>query len=192
MKNKHKQLIEQLTDREIIFHLALTQVLLMTVSFLLGIWLFDSWTEFTNIFQWNDRRIITYGGSAGLGVVLLDFIFMKFFPKHYFDDGGLNERLFKNKTVWQIAIIAFVVAITEEILFRGVIQTHFGLVISSIIFAIVHYRYLFNLFLFINVVTLSFFIGYLYFLTGNILVTIVMHFIIDFLLGLMIRYKNIR
>ena len=87
-------------------------------------------------------------------------------------------------------LIAALVAISEEILFRGVIQTNTGLIISSIIFAVVHYRYLFNWFLFTNIILLSFLIGYIYLVTNNLVVTIVMHFFIDFILGLIIKFRT--
>ena len=61
---------------------------------------------------------------------------MKVLPSHYYDDGGLNERIFRGRSVIEIAVISSVVSIAEEILFRGVIQTHVGLIISSIIFAL--------------------------------------------------------
>ncbi len=118
------------------------------------------------------------------------YLFIKFLPDHYYDDGGINERIFQNRSVFHIVIISALVAFCEEVLFRGVIQTHFGLVVSSIIFALIHFRYLFNWFLFLNVVLLSFFIGYIYMITDNLSVTIFMHFLIDCLLGLTIRLKH--
>ncbi|MEH7255142.1 CPBP family intramembrane glutamic endopeptidase, partial [Neobacillus niacini] len=74
--------------------------------------------------------------------------------------------------------------------FRGVIQTKVGLILASLIFAIIHYRYLFNWFLFSNIVILSFLIGFIYDWTNNLAVTMIMHFTIDFLLGLYIKSKN--
>ena len=139
-----------------------------------------------------DPNILLVGGTASLIVVLVDLIFMKLLPEKYYDDGGLNERIFQKRPFHQIAVIAAVVAIGEEILFRGVIQTHFGLIASSLLFALVHYRYLFNWFLFVNIIALSFLIGFIYSQTGNLLVTIFMHFLVDFLSGCIIRYKFIK
>lgn len=190
MKNNYTEMIKEISNKELMFHLYLTQIILLTISFILGMILFDSFSEFLNLFQWNDHRIFLIGGVAGLAVVLLDFILMKVLPASYYDDGGLNERIFRNRNIVHIAFIAAIIAFCEELLFRGIIQTHVGLVVSSIIFAVVHYRYLFNWFLFLNIIVLSFFIGYLFLLTGNLLVTIFMHFIIDFLLGLLIKNRN--
>ncbi|MFE8695620.1 CPBP family intramembrane glutamic endopeptidase [Cytobacillus sp. FJAT-53684] len=189
MKDKYSGVIKELSDKELLFHLYLTQIILLTISGILGMILMDSFVEFLRLFQWNDKNILLIGGIAGLAVVILDLFLMRVLPSSYYDDGGLNERIFRNRSVLHIAFIAAVIAFSEELLFRGIIQTHAGLVISSLIFAVVHYRYLFNWFLFSNIVLLSFFIGYLFLLTENLWVTIFMHFIIDFLLGVIIKIK---
>ena len=190
MKKNYRELIQSATDKELLNSLYLTQVMILIISFLLGMFLFDDLREFTNLFIWDLPQIILWGGIAGVAVVLLDLILMKLLPSRYYDDGGLNERIFQNRSVFQIALISAIVAIPEELLFRGIIQTHFGLIAASIIFAIVHYRYLFNWYLFLNVIGLSFFIGYVYLHTNNILVTIFMHFLIDFLLGCHIKQQE--
>ncbi|WP_066294142.1 CPBP family intramembrane glutamic endopeptidase [Bacillus sp. FJAT-29937] len=190
MKDKYTGIIKGLSDRELLFHLYLTQFILLAISFILSLILFNRLTDVLHLFKINDMNILLIGGTAGLGVVLLDVILMKLLPPSFYDDGGLNERVFRNRSVLHIALIAATVAFCEELLFRGIIQTHVGLVYSSLIFAVVHYRYLFNWFLFLNVVVLSFFIGYIFLITNNLFVTIFTHFIIDFLLGLIIKYRH--
>jgi uncharacterized protein len=190
MKKNYRELINRATDKELQNSLYLTQVMILIISFILGLFLFDDLAEFIALFIWDLPQIILWGGIAGVAVVLLDLILMKLLPSHYYDDGGLNERIFRNRSISQIAFIAAIVAVPEELLFRGIIQTHFGLIVASIIFAIVHYRYLFNWYLFLNVIGLSFFIGYVYLQTNNILVTIFMHFLIDFLLGCHIKQQE--
>jgi len=192
MKDKYNGIINELSDKELLFHLYLTQIILFVISIVLGFILFDSFQEFSDLFRWNDFNILLIGGIAGLAIVLVDVILMKILPPSYYDDGGLNERVFRGRSVIHIGFIAAIVAFCEELLFRGIIQTHVGLIISSLIFAIIHYRYLFNWFLFLNVIVLSFVIGYLFLLTDNLFVTIFMHFIIDFLLGIMIKFRNNR
>lgn len=190
MKKNYRELIQRATDKELLNSLYLTQVMILIISFLLGMFLFDDLGEFIDLFIWDLPQIILWGGIAGVAVVLLDLILMKLLPSRYYDDGGLNERIFQNRSLFQIALISAIVAVPEELLFRGIIQTHFGLIAASIIFAIVHYRYLFNWYLFLNVIGLSFFIGYVYLHTNNILVTIFMHFLIDFLLGCHIKQQE--
>lgn len=192
MKTKYSNLIKDIKDKDLIISLYFTQMLLLMIAFILGIFLFDSLSAFLDLFTIVDSNILIVGGTAGLIVVLVDLLFMKLLPPTYYDDGGLNKRIFQNRSLYHIAMIAAVVAIGEEILFRGVIQTHFGLIASSLLFALVHYRYLFNWFLFVNIIALSFLIGIIYFQTGNLLVTIFMHFLVDFLSGCIIRYKFIK
>jgi membrane protease YdiL (CAAX protease family) len=190
MKNRYNEVVKELSDKELLFHLYGTQILLLSISAILAFILFDSLPDFVHLFQWNDPTIWFIGGGAGLTVVMVDLLLTKVLPDHYYDDGGLNDRIFRNRNVIHIVFIAGVVAFSEEVLFRGVLQTHFGLLVTSTIFALIHFRYLFNWFLFINIILLSFFIGYIYAFTGNLSVTIFMHFLIDFLLGLVIRMKQ--
>lgn len=190
MKNRYTELIKDLSDKELIFHLYLTQLILLAVSFVLGIILFDHRSTFFSLFNWKDDNILFIGGGVALIVVVIDTLLTKVLPERFYFDGGLNERIFQSRNVFHIAFIAGLVAFSEEILFRGVIQTHVGLIFSSILFAVIHYRYLFNWFLFINIILLSFLIGYVYEITDNLAVTIFMHFLIDFLLGLIIRLKH--
>ncbi|WP_053363985.1 type II CAAX endopeptidase family protein [Bacillus sp. FJAT-27251] len=189
-KDKYSELVKGLTDRELLFHLYFTQILLLTISFILGIVLFDRMSDISTLFNWGDSRVWTVGLGGALFVVGMDLLLMKILPSRLYDDGGLNERIFRGRNLFHIAVIAAVVAFSEELLFRGVVQTHFGLVVSSLVFALVHYRYLFNWFLFLNIILLSFLIGYIYLVTGNLAVTVTMHFFIDFLLGIVIRFRN--
>ncbi|WP_175991170.1 CPBP family intramembrane glutamic endopeptidase [Bacillus sp. Marseille-Q1617] len=185
---KQGEIIKQLTKKQLTFHLFFTQIVLLTISFLLGIFLFEEWSTFGSQFRWTSS-IWTVGLSLGLIVVILDLVLMKYLPSDFYDDGGVNERIFSDRSTGEIALLAIVIAVSEEILFRGVLQFHLGLILSSIIFAVIHFRYWAHWFLIMNIVVLSFLIGVIYELTGNLLVTIMMHFIIDFLLGLYMRFK---
>jgi uncharacterized protein len=190
MKNNFNEMIKELTDKELTFHLYLTQVLLLMVSFILGLFLFKDFS-YLKLIKWDDFQIIKFGVPSGIMVVLIDVILMKQLPPSYYNDGGLNERIFRNKSTLHIAWVTAIVAFSEEMLFRGMIQTKFGLIIASLVFALIHFRYLFNWFLFLNIILLSFLIGFIYVFTNNLAVTIVMHFIIDFLLGIFIKKKSL-
>ncbi|MEH7075636.1 CPBP family intramembrane glutamic endopeptidase [Neobacillus drentensis] len=189
MKKKYYELINGLTDKDLLFHLYMTQIILCAISLILGFIFFDHFSYLDKIIL-DDVHIFTIGIPAGLIIVMIDIFLMKLLPTSFYDDGGLNERIFKYRKMIHIIIIALFVAFSEELLFRGIIQTKVGLILASIIFAIIHYRYLFNLFLFVNIVLLSFFIGIIYEWTDNLAVTIVMHFVIDFLLGIYIKFKS--
>ncbi|MBM7648022.1 membrane protease YdiL (CAAX protease family) [Bacillus ectoiniformans] len=188
-KSKQAELISQMSDAEVQKSLYVTQFALLTISCLFGIFLFKDLSSFFAIFHASAYHLLLYGVGGGLAVVLVDLIFMRWLPAKYYDDGGINERLFANQSVAKIAAMAFIVAVSEEIFFRGILQTAFGLAAASLIFALIHVRYLSQWFLAINVILLSFWIGLIYEWTSSVTVTIVVHFIIDFLLGLVIRHK---
>lgn len=185
-----RDLIMSLSDKELKKQLYYSQLLFVFISLLVSFFFFHSLTDWLGLFSFDISEILTYGMTAGLIVVAIDLILMSILPKSAFDDGGINEKLFRSRTIYEIFEISLVVAICEELLFRGAIQTSFGLIFASILFAIVHVRYLKKPVLFISVVTVSFFLGYLYYVTNNLLVPMFAHFLIDFLLGLIIRFRK--
>jgi uncharacterized protein len=189
MKNNYSEMINELTDKELIRHLYFTQIILLCLSLGLSLFLFKGFTYWQQM-KWFDMHIVTIGIGAGLLVVIIDFLLTKWLPSSYYDDGGLNERIFRHQSILHIFFISLFVAFSEEMLFRGIIQTKLGLILACILFAAIHYRYLFNWFLFINIILLSFLIGFIFAWTNNLAVTIVMHFIIDFFSGIQIRWKN--
>lgn len=187
---KQSEIIKQLTDKELTKQLYFSQVLFLVVSLLLSLFFFDTLKEWLAYFHFDLFEIAYYGLLPGLVIVLIDIILVYIFPQKYYDDGGINNRIFKNRSVSGIFLIALLVAFTEEMLFRGVIQTTFGYFIASFLFAFVHIRYLKKPVLLISVLFVSFYIGYLFILTENLVVTITAHFSVDFILGVVIRFKG--
>lgn len=84
----------------------MTQVILCVISLLLGFIFFDHFSYLETIIL-DDSQIFTIGIPAGLIVVMLDVLLMKWSPSSYYDDGGLNERIFKNRNIFHIVLIAF-------------------------------------------------------------------------------------
>lgn len=186
---RQDELLQKISDKELKISLILSQALFLLISLILSLFFFDHFFDWFDLFKFNSKEIFFYGIIPGIIIVLIDVILINILPARYLDDGGINKRVFKNRSVGDIFFLAFIIATCEELLFRGVFQTTFGFIIASLIFALVHVRYLKKPVLFISVLFISFCIGFLFEITGNLLVTIVMHFTIDFLLGLMIRFQ---
>lgn len=186
------EIVKNMTDRELLQQLYGTQVIILILSGILSLFFFDDKMEFFTLFHWELLEIFLYGGSGAFIVILIDVLMMKFLPKEYYDDGGINERIFAKRPVWHIFFLTALIAFSEEILFRGVIQTTFGFVVASTIFAVLHFRYLRKWVLLIVVLLLSFFIGWIFEITGNLLVTIFAHFLIDFVLGVLIHMQSLK
>src|SRR5690625_5300356 len=187
---KQSEIIKKMSDRELKQQLIFSQCLFLIIGILLSLFLFDHPSTWLSYFSFQWKPIVLYGGLTAIIVVLIELLLYVLLPSHLFDDGGINKRIFKNQPIRWIAFISIVVALSEELLFRGVIQTTFGFVFASSLFAVVHVRYLKKPVLFILITGISFFIGYLFLLTENLFVTIVFHFLVDFLLGVVIKYTK--
>ncbi|WP_085992005.1 CPBP family intramembrane glutamic endopeptidase [Oceanobacillus senegalensis] len=186
---KQREIIKQLSDKELKKQLFLSQAILLGIAILLSLIFFNSFSDWLVYIEWNEKEVLLFGIIPGLIIVIFDLFLMKIFPKHALDDGGINERILRGQPIGFIFLLSIFVSISEELLFRGVIQTTFGYIVASVIFALVHFRYLTKPILFVSIVMVSFIIGYLFEITENILVTIFAHFTVDFLLGLIIRFK---
>lgn len=187
---RQRDVINQLTDNELTKQLLLSQWFLLFLSGIFSLFLFDHMSEWFELFDFDSWEIFYYGVIPGVIIVVIDVILMCFLPKRYYDDGGINKRIFANRSVFGIVKLVLLIAIAEELLFRGVLQTTAGYVLASTIFALVHIRYLTKPVLLASVLLVSFYLGYMYELTGNLLTTITAHFIIDFLSGLLIRLQK--
>ncbi|MFA9556112.1 CPBP family intramembrane glutamic endopeptidase [Evansella sp. AB-rgal1] len=183
---KQAEIIKQLTDRELLLNLYLTQMIMLIIAVVLSFLLYRDPLYPLSLIYW-DLNHLLLGIGVAIIVVIFELFLAKILPKHLFDDGGINERIFRNRSIFRIAFLSFIVGFSEEILFRGVIQSSFGLIAASLIFAIIHFRYLQNLFLFTFTIVLSFVIGLLFFYTGNLLTVIICHMVVDMLLGWCIR-----
>lgn len=184
------EIIKNMSDRDLTQSIIVSQLLFLFVSIILSFFLFNHFSDWLNYFRFDVLEILYFGLVPGLLIIFLDLCLMYFLPKKVFDDGGINERVFKNRSIGNIFILTTIIAISEELLFRGVIQTTFGFVFASILFALAHIRYLKKPVLLILVVFISFYLGYLFERTGNLFVTIIAHFVVNFLLGITIRYQN--
>ncbi|KIL44230.1 type II CAAX endopeptidase family protein [Jeotgalibacillus soli] len=187
---KQQQLIAQMTGEELYRQLFFTQVLLFVIGIIAAVFTFDHVKEFLILLKINPMIIIT-GVSAGIGIVLADLFLMKHLPQHYYDDGGINEKIFSSLSPGKIAKLAACIAVCEELLFRGVIQANFGILCASIIFAVIHIRYFNHWYLAVNIIILSFIIGAVFAWTQSLWATIILHFIVDFLLGLVIMKQSL-
>lgn len=88
--------------------------------------------------------------------------------------------------------MTLLISFSEEILFRGVLQTHIGLWAASFIFTVLHFRYLAKWLLFMMVAGISLLLGLIYEWTGNLFVPVTAHFIIDAVFACQIRFQYVR
>lgn len=178
----------QLNDRLLLINLYLTQALTLIIGL---IWiLFQHRNPIQLLTLPTDGHFLLWGLGLALTMLAIDFILSRIVPEGSMDDGGINEMLFSKRPVWHIVLIAFMVAVCEELLFRGAIQHAFGPYWTSILFALIHVRYLKHWIPTGWVFLSSYGLGFIYMESGSLWAPIICHFVIDLISGMMIRFRR--
>lgn len=180
---------QQLTDKLLLVNLYITQGLTLFIGL---IWILLQKRNPIHILNFPDSVHFVYWG-LGLAAIMLavDFLLTHIVPEDSMDDGGINELLFGNRPLWHIVVIAAVVAVCEELLFRGAIQHSLGPYWTSILFAVIHVRYLRHWIPTGWVFLSSYGLGYIYIHSGSLWAPILCHFLIDLFSGMVIRYRRV-
>ncbi|WP_282935663.1 CPBP family intramembrane glutamic endopeptidase [Paenibacillus sp. RC67] len=180
--------VDEIDDRFLIMNLYMTQLLVVLLGAIIMLFQRPSLTQMFSLKQgiW----IPVWGVTFALVVLVVDVLISRWVPPEVTDDGGINELLFKNRPLWHIIVMSLVVAICEELLFRGAIQASWGPYWTSILFAAIHIRYLQHWLMTGLVFSISYGLGWIYIQTGSLLTPIVAHFVIDLIMGCIIRYRR--
>lgn len=180
--------VDDLDDRMLLINLYTTQA----VTFIIGlIWVLFQHQNVIRLFTPPKELAFVYWGlGLAAAVIVVDLLISRFVPEEAADDGGVNDRIFRTRPVWHIAVLSFVVAVCEELLFRGALQHAIGPYWTSIIFATIHVRYLKHWIPTGLVFSISYGLGWIYMQSGSILAPIIAHFLIDFIMGLIIRFRR--
>ncbi|MFD2115993.1 CPBP family intramembrane glutamic endopeptidase [Paenibacillus yanchengensis] len=183
-----KVTVDELDDRMLLINLYMTQSLIFIIGF---VWVLFQRQNVNKLFSFpKTLDFLYFGAGLALIVIILDLLISKFVPDEAMDDGGVNDRMFGNRPVWHIIVISFIVAVCEELLFRGAIQYAIGPYWTSIVFAVIHIRYLKHWIPTAIVFLSSYGLGLIYEHTGSIWAPIVAHFLIDLVMGLIIRFRR--
>ncbi|WP_342436247.1 type II CAAX endopeptidase family protein [Paenibacillus sp. FSL L8-0436] len=180
---------QALTDKLLLINLYITQGLTLFIGL---IWILLQKRNPFDILNFPNSVNFVYWGLGLAGIMLIvDFILTYIVPEESMDDGGINQLLFGNRPLWHIVVIAALVSVCEELLFRGAIQHGLGPYWTSILFAVIHVRYLRHWIPTGWVFLSSYGLGYIYIHSGTIWAPILCHFFIDLFSGLVIRYRRV-
>ncbi|WP_372629124.1 lysostaphin resistance A-like protein [Cohnella sp.] len=183
-----KVTVDQLNDRMLLANLYVTQALTLIIGI---VWLlFQRRNPLELLIFPTTYEFAIWGAGLALFVLLFDLSISRFVPEEAADDGGVNERIFRARPVWHIAVISFVVALCEELLFRGAVQHAFGPYWTSILFAAIHVRYLRHWIPTGMVFSISYGLGWIMEYTGTLWTPILAHFLVDFIMGCIIRFRR--
>lgn len=188
--NDLRDKLNRMSNREIYVNLLLTQTLLLFIGIILYTLFLRKQFSLVRIFQFDQLGTAFISGFVfALLVLTVDVVLMRLLPPDTFDDGGVNERVFRDTGIWQVALIAFCVAFVEEWLFRAVLQNILGWYWASLLFVLVHVRYLHKWMYVLLIILVSSGFGLLYLWTGSFWSVFFAHFMIDFCMGMMIHYR---
>ena len=178
----------QLTERLLLINLYLTQGITLAIAL---IWILFQNRNPLALLSWPaGNAFALWGLGLALAMVAFDLIISRIVPESSMDDGGINEMLFRNRPVWHIFVIAAVVSVCEELLFRGAMQHAIGPYWTSILFALIHVRYLKHWIPTGWVFLSSYGLGYIYVASGSLWAPILCHFLIDLISGMVIRFRR--
>jgi membrane protease YdiL (CAAX protease family) len=180
--------IHEINDRTLLLNLYITQLLTLVLGIIILLFQKNNILAQLN-FGKPDTFIIWGLGYAAL-FLAVDLVLSRFVPEEVSDDGGVNLKLFGNRSVWHILVISTIVAICEEVLFRGAIQYAFGPYWTSILFAAIHIRYLQHWIMTALVFGVSYGLGWIYIQTGSLWSPIIAHLVIDLVMGCIIRFRK--
>lgn len=180
--------VDEIDDRMLLINLYATQAFTLIIGI---VWILLQRQNMAQLFSIPaSLHVVWWGLGLAAAVVAVDLLISRWVPEEAADDGGVNERIFRNRPIWHIALISLVVAVCEELLFRGAVQHAIGPYWTSIIFAAIHVRYLRHWIPTGLVFSISYGLGWIYIQSGSIWAPIIAHFAIDFVMGLIIRFRR--
>jgi membrane protease YdiL (CAAX protease family) len=97
---------------------------------------------------------------------------------------GVKE-IFSNAKLIDLIVISLIAGISEELLFRGVLQAQYGIVAASIVFGLAH---CISAAYVITAAIMGFYIGAFYYFSNSLLVPVQIHFIYDLGALIYLRY----
>lgn len=182
-----KDFRQELDQATLLLNLWLTQGVILVIAASSSFFL-HGWTSTLAMFA---RPSVSGLGWAGIvaAIVIAFSIWMdRYLPKRWQDDGEVNEQLFGSLPFGMTVLVCIVVGVSEEWLFRGVIQPYAGNLWTSVIFTLVHIRYLSKPVLIGSVYGTSWLLGELFEAEGTLWLPIVAHIMIDMTLAFYLQY----
>jgi membrane protease YdiL (CAAX protease family) len=158
----------------------------------------SAWGYFAHINPFISIRLnlsdITFAVLMAILLLIINFIVINIIPKYIPVFKHLKEAydeitpVAANVTFQGAFIIAVFSGFAEEFLFRGILQIQFGMIIAAIIFGVFHIGSKKTVWYGIYAVLIGLYLGWLYHITGNLIVPIMVHCLNNFLALFYMRY----
>lgn len=183
-----------ISKKLLLLNIILSQALLLALAFILWAVLrvLNITISLSSLVQLNAIGKTTAVLCIGIAVLfILQAIFLRTIPwEKLFDE--INQMLLERFSLIELVPIFFLGALSEEFLFRGIIQTVVGVWLTAIIFTLIHYRYWRKIYILIEVFLMGIILGFVFYFSGNLWAPILCHFAINILTALMFKRGYIR
>ena len=136
-------------------------------------------------------------GTALFIIMALVGVFLQRYVYSYLELMRELRKLFKTLNWPTIIVISIMAGVSEELLFRGVLQSYLvekssvllGIIASSALFGLMHF---YNRFYILLTFLVGLFLGWLYYFTGSLLLVVVLHAVYDVLaFGALVKFPGI-
>jgi membrane protease YdiL (CAAX protease family) len=87
----------------------------------------------------------------------------------------------------ELSLIFFFGAFAEEILFRGILQPTLGVWLTSLLFTVIHFRYLKKGYLLIEVFLMGMILGFSYWIAQTVWVPVCCHFFVNLVTAWLVK-----
>lgn len=182
-----KDLRQELDQATLLLNLWLTQGVILAIAATGSLFL-HGWESTLAMFSLPSKSGLGWAAIVAAIVIALSIFMEHCLPKRWQDDGNINEQLFGQLSFVMTVLVCIVVGFSEEWLFRGVIQSFAGNLWTSVIFTIVHIRYMRKPLLIVSVFATSWLLGELFDAEGTLWLPIAAHIIIDMTLAFYLQY----
>ncbi|GAB1531099.1 MULTISPECIES: lysostaphin resistance A-like protein [Brevibacillus] len=141
------------------------------------------WDATLSLFTLPGWNAVLWAVFVAAGIIIASIVMDRYLPKRWQDDNSINEKVFGAMLPSTTILVCMVVGVGEEWLFRGVIQSLAGNFWSSLIFTLIHVRYLKKPLMIISVFGTSLILGLLFSHYQSLWPSIVAHILIDVMLA---------
>jgi len=184
---KESDKMQELSKKILLINLLISQFFVLGVGVILYWFLrIRKGAEWFDLFAVSIDKLIIYSVIGTIILVIMQFVFIKFVSlERLFDDA--NRQIFEKFTYLELLFIFLFGAIAEEFLFRGVIQPAIGIWLTSVVFMLVHVRYLKKIYIMLEVLLLSLLLGWIYLASGSFWPAAVSHFFVNYIMAVLAK-----
>ncbi|AKO92494.1 CPBP family intramembrane glutamic endopeptidase [Priestia filamentosa] len=196
VQNHSKVEKEELNLKDAVFVFA--SFTLMGVAAITLLIIFDVLTLDQFLSFHNPSTLMTMTVTTTIGLILFGILLTILIPSHHIDN---QNKQYQTSSISALLSLFLFGSLFEELLFRGIVQnllllyiekSWVGIFITSLLFLALHVQYFKKPLMLFNILLPSLAFGWVYVKTSNILVPIIVHFLLNFVITILFKYRILK